>query len=121
MNKIRFGIADDEPLARERIESMLKSRENYELLVQCADGPEAVAALRTHTLDLFFLDVRMPGIDGFEVLDALSGETIPLIVFVTAFDDYALRAFEVSAIDYLLKPFDRARFDSTLRRVEERL
>jgi two-component system LytT family response regulator len=121
MDCIRFGIADDEPLARERIESMLQGRKNYELVVSCADGPEAVAALRNHKLDLFFLDVRMPGLDGFQVLETLSGESVPLVVFVTAFDDYALRAFEVSALDYLLKPFDRSRFDTTLARVEERL
>ena len=121
LDQIRFGIADDEPLARERIESMLSGRKNYEMVVTCADGLEALAALQTHQLDLFFLDVRMPGLDGFQVLEALSSESVPLIVFVTAFDDYAIRAFEVSALDYLLKPFDRERFDTTIARVEERL
>ena len=120
MRKIRTVIADDEPLARERIASMLEPHDNYDIVAQCKDGVEAVAAIRKERLDLVFLDVRMPELDGFQVLEALGGGPGPAIIFVTAFEDYALRAFEVSALDYLLKPFDRARFEKTLARFEER-
>ncbi len=119
MSVIRTAIADDEPLARERIASMLQAHDNYEIVAQCKDGAEAVAAIRKDRLDLVFLDVRMPELDGFQVLEALGGGPTPAIIFVTAFEDYALRAFEVSALDYLLKPFDRARFEKTLARFEE--
>ena len=119
MRKIRAAIADDEPLARERITSMLEAHDNYHIVAQCKDGAEAVAAIRKEHLDLVFLDVRMPELDGFQVLEALGGGPGPAIIFVTAFEDYALRAFEVSALDYLLKPFDRARFEKTLARFEE--
>ncbi|HJP59343.1 MAG TPA: response regulator transcription factor, partial [Gemmatimonadaceae bacterium] len=119
MRNIRTAIADDEPLARERIASMLEPHSNYAIVAQCKDGAEAVAAIRQERLDLVFLDVRMPELDGFQVLDALGSGHIPAIIFVTAFEDYAIRAFEVSALDYLLKPFDRARFEKTLARFEE--
>ncbi|HJQ11468.1 MAG TPA: LytTR family DNA-binding domain-containing protein [Gemmatimonadaceae bacterium] len=119
MSVIRTAIADDEPLARERIASMLEAHDNYEIVAQCKDGAEAVAAIRQNQLHLVFLDVRMPELDGFQVLEALGGGPSPAIIFVTAFEDYALRAFEVSALDYLLKPFDRARFEKTLARFEE--
>jgi two-component system LytT family response regulator len=118
---IRVGIADDEPLARERLVSMLDAHENYEVVAECRDGAEAVAAIRKKNLNVVFLDVRMPELDGFQVLEALGAGPIPVIVFVTAFDDYALRAFDVSALDYLLKPFDRERFEKTLARVEDQL
>ena len=119
MRTVRTAIADDEPLARERIASMLQPHDNYEVVAQCKDGAEAVAAIRKDRLDLVFLDVRMPELDGFQVLDALGGAPVPAIIFVTAFEDYAIRAFEVSALDYLLKPFDRARFEKTLAKFEE--
>jgi len=118
---IRVGIADDEPLARERLVSMLDAHRNYEIVAHCKDGAEAVAAIRRKSLDVVFLDVRMPELDGFQVLEALGSGPLPVIVFVTAFDDYALRAFDVSALDYLLKPFDRERFEKTLARVEAQL
>lgn len=121
MKRTRVGIADDEPLARERIVSMLAPHENYEVVAECNDGAAALAAIRSSNLDLLFLDVRMPELDGFQVLEALGSGPLPVIVFVTAFDDYALRAFDVSALDYLLKPFDRARFEKTLARVETQL
>ena len=120
MTVVRVAVADDEPLARERIVSLLESREGYELVAECKDGAEAVAAIRKEQLDLVFLDVRMPELDGFQVLEALGAGQAPTIIFVTAFEDYALRAFEVSALDYLLKPFDRARFEKTIARFEER-
>jgi two-component system LytT family response regulator len=117
----RVGIADDEPLARERIRSLLDGRPQYEIVVECSDGAEAATALKRHDLDVFFLDVQMPDLDGFQALEAAGATSLPIIVFVTAFHDYAIRAFEVRALDYLLKPFDRARFDQTLVRVEEQL
>ena len=119
MRRIRAGIADDEPLARERITSLLAEKSNYEIVAQAKNGAEAVDAIRNERLDLLFLDVRMPELDGFQVLEALGSGQTPAIIFVTAFEDYALRAFEVSALDYLLKPFDRARFEKTLGRFEE--
>ena len=121
MTVVRVAIADDEPLARERIASMLESRDDYEVVAHCKDGAETVAAIRKERLDLVFLDVRMPELDGFQVLEAVGGGPGPAIIFVTAFEDYALRAFEVSALDYLLKPFDRTRFEKTLARFEEQL
>lgn len=121
MTAFRVGIADDEPLARERIRSLLDGRPEYEIVVECSDGAEAATALRERDLDVFFLDVQMPDLDGFQALEAAEGASLPIIVFVTAFHDYAIRAFEVRALDYLLKPFDRARFDETLLRVKEQL
>jgi two-component system LytT family response regulator len=118
---IKVAIADDEPLARERLRSLLEGRDRYAIVAECVDGAEALAALTEHDIDLLFLDVQMPGLDGFQILDSLSSDRLPMIVFVTAFNDYALRAFDVSALDYLLKPFDRDRFEKTLARVEERI
>jgi two-component system LytT family response regulator len=118
---IRVAIADDEPLARERLSSMLEGRERYAVVAECNDGAEALAALADHDIDLLFLDVQMPGLDGFQILESLDSDSLPIVVFVTAFNDYALRAFDVSALDYLLKPFDRERFEMTLARVEERV
>ena len=121
MTAVRVAIADDEPLARERLRGMLKGREGYMIVAECNDGVEAAAALARHDIDLLFLDVQMPGLDGFQILESADATSLPMIVFVTAFNDYALRAFDVSALDYLLKPFDRDRFEKTLARVEERL
>ena len=121
MKPIRVAIADDEPLARERVRSMLEGRERYTIVAECHDGVETAAALAEHDIDLLFLDVQMPGLDGFQILESAGTTRLPIIVFVTAFNDYALRAFTVSALDYLLKPFDRERFEQTLARVEERL
>lgn len=121
MKAIRVAIADDEPLARERLRSMLEGRERYAIVAECNDGVDALAALNQQDIDLLFLDVQMPGLDGFQILESAGAASLPLIVFVTAFNDYALRAFDASALDYLLKPFDRDRFEKTLTRVEERL
>ena len=121
MRVIRVAIADDEPLARERVRSMLGGHERFSIVADCKDGVETVEALTQHEIDLLFLDVQMPGLDAFQILESLGTAPVPIIVFVTAFDEYALRAFEVSALDYLLKPFDRERFEKTLGRVEERL
>ena len=114
--RLRAVIVDDEPLARERVRELLGEESDVEVVAECADGVEAVAAIRREDPDLVFLDVQMPEMDGFEVLDALDAETLPAVVFVTAYDRYALKAFDVHAVDYLLKPFDRARFRSALDR-----
>lgn len=121
MMKIRALIIDDEPLARERIRSLLEQEEDLELLGECADGPAAVAAINEHRPDLIFLDVQMPGMNGFEVLRNIQKEQMPSVIFITAFDQHALKAFEVHALDYLLKPFKPARFKQTLQRAREHL
>src|SRR5205085_7551637 len=119
--KIRALVVDDEPLARRRLRRLLARDAEVEVIGDCADGYEAVGAINAHTPDLVFLDVRMPELDGFQVLAQLKREQLPLVVFVTAYDDYALQAFEVSAVDYLLKPFDRKRFETALARAKMRL
>lgn len=116
----RVVIVDDEPLAREKLRTLLEGRAGYELVAECGDGAAAVEAIHELEPDLVFLDVEMPGLDGFGVLEALETGREPHVVFVTAYDRYALRAFEVRALDYLLKPFARARFEEALARVEER-
>jgi two-component system LytT family response regulator len=118
---VKVAIADDEPLARERLRAMLEGRDGYRIVAECNDGVQTAEALSRRDIDLLFLDVQMPGLDGFQILEAADAAPLPMIVFVTAFNDYALRAFDVSALDYLLKPFDRDRFEKTLARVEERL
>jgi two-component system LytT family response regulator len=117
--KIRTLIVDDEALARERLRQLLEAEAGIEIIGECADGREAVAAIRDASPDLVFLDVQMPELDGFGVLEALANRPMPLIVFVTAYDKFALRAFEVHAVDYLLKPFDSERFQAALRHAME--
>lgn len=117
MSEIRVLIVDDEPPARERIRGLLAEEKDVVILKECDSGLDAVSAIRELDPDLVFLDVQMPGLDGFGVLEALDGGRLPVIVFVTAYDAYAVRAFEVHALDYLLKPFDRDRFQATLERV----
>jgi len=119
--KIRTLIVDDEPLARERIRHLLHKEPDIEIICECADGRDAVAAIGKYKPDLVFLDVQMPELDGFSVLDQLDRRAMPAIVFVTAYDRFALRAFEVHALDYLLKPFDSGRFKKALGRVRERI
>ena len=118
----RVVIADDEPLARERLETLLERHPDYRVVATCADGDEALATIERDAPDLAFLDISMPGRDGVEVARALlDRDDAPVIVFVTAHDQFALQAFEVSAVDYLVKPVDRERFDQTLARIERRL
>lgn len=112
---IRALIVDDEPLARQRIRSLLRSESDIEVIGECANGQDAVAVVRAQRPDLLFLDVQMPHLDGFGVLESL-GRPLPVVIFITAHDRYALKAFEVHALDYLLKPFDRERFRKTLDR-----
>ncbi|HEV8610012.1 MAG TPA: LytTR family DNA-binding domain-containing protein [Thermoanaerobaculia bacterium] len=117
--KIRALIADDEPLAREWVRSAVVDDPDLEVIGEAGDGFEAAEAIRRLKPDLVFLDVQMPGLDGFGVLEALSPEEIPAVVFVTAFDQYAVRAFETQAVDYLMKPFSRERVEEAVRRVRE--
>ena len=116
MKKIRTLVVDDEPLARERLTSLLSAEQDIEIVGQCRDGEEAVTAIVDHSPDLVFLDVQMPAMNGFEVIDAVGPERMPLVIFVTAYDQHALRAFQVRALDYVLKPFDRERFQEALQR-----
>ena len=112
-------IVDDEPLARERLRTLLADEREVKVVAECANGRQAVKAIQEKKPGLVFLDVQMPGLDGFDVVEEIGGARIPAIVFVTAFDQYALKAFEVHALDYLLKPFDRERFRATLSRARE--
>jgi two-component system, LytTR family, response regulator len=121
VTKIRTLVVDDEMLARERVLSLLQQESDVEVVGQCSDGGEAVAAIDEQAPDLVFLDVQMPGCDGFEVLKQVNPERMPTVIFVTAYDEYALRAFEVHALDYLLKPFGKDRFQQTLRHAREAL
>ena len=113
---IRTLIVDDEPLGRQRIRHLLDREDDIAVIGECANGKEAVAAIDTHTPDLVFLDVQMPVLDGFAVLEAVGAEQMPVVIFVTAYDRYAIQAFDVHALDYLLKPFDRDRFRKALDR-----
>lgn len=113
---IRVVVADDQPMARERLISLLAAEPGVELAGAAASGPEAVACIRQSSPDLVFLDLQMPGMDGFKVIEEVGLDRMPPTVFVTAHDEYAVRAFEVQAIDYLLKPFGRHRFQSALAR-----
>ncbi|MBI5383876.1 MAG: response regulator transcription factor [Verrucomicrobia bacterium] len=119
--KIRTLIVDDEALARERLAGLLRAETEIEIIGQCADGREAVEAIRRDKPDLVFLDVQMPELDGFGVLTELGGEVTPEVVFVTAYDQFAVKAFEIHAVDYVMKPFDRERLQTALRRAVDRL
>ena len=120
-------IADDEPLARERVRSVLKDEPDVEIVAECSDGAQALKETQKRQPDLLFLDVQMPRLNGFEVLEALwQGQTLPpgpmpVVIFTTAHDEHAIRAFEFNALDYLLKPFTEARFKMSLQRARARL
>jgi len=114
--KTKVLIVDDEPLARDRLRNLLAEEPGIEVLAECADGQSAVETIRSRRPDLVFLDVQMPELDGFGVLAALEGGPMPAVVFATAHDRFALRAFDVHAVDYLLKPYDKERFQTALRR-----
>jgi two-component system, LytTR family, response regulator len=119
--KIRSVIVDDEVLSRRGVELRLRNASDFEIVAQCANGREALAAIEQYKPDLVFLDIQMPGMSGFEVLARLPQQSMPLVVFVTAFDQYAIQAFEARAIDYVLKPIDDTRFALALARVREHL
>ena len=119
MATIRTLIVDDEPLARDRLRGFLKAESDIELIGECGSGTEAIAAIRDTAPDLVFLDMQMPGCNGLQVLAELPEARRPAIVFATAHEKFAVDAFDVSAVDYLLKPFDRDRFQQALRRVRD--
>ena len=121
MEKIRTVIVDDEPLARRNIRLLLEKDPEIEIVDECRNGREAVNALKNLIPELVFLDIQMPEMDGFDVLAAVGPEKIQAIIFVTAFDQYALKAFEVHALDYLLKPFDDARFKKALSQAKKQI
>jgi two-component system, LytTR family, response regulator len=118
---IRALIIDDEPLARKSVRRFLKNHPDICVLDECGDGQSAVAAILSHKPDLLFLDVQMPELDGFAVVNRIGVDHMPATIFVTAFDQYALAAFNANALDYLLKPFGKTRFDRALNRARARL
>jgi two-component system LytT family response regulator len=118
---IRALIADDERLAREKLRILLDAEPDIRLVGECGNGRQAVSALRQHRPDLLFLDIHMPDMDGFEVLGAISPDETPAVIFTTAYDRYAVKAFEMHALDYLLKPFDQERLQSALNRTRAEL
>ena len=118
MRVIRTVIVDDEPLAREGVRMMLEEDSEISVVAECANGREALAAISEKEPDLIFLDVQMPEMGGFEVLEAVGAEQAPQVIFVTAYNKYALQAFEAHALDYLLKPFTVERFSEALRRAK---
>lgn len=120
-NQMRVLIVDDEALARRRMRSLLAGVPDIAIVGECETGAQAVTAIRDLQPDLVFLDVQMPELDGFDVIESVGPEKMPPVIFVTAFDDYAVNAFEVGAIDYLLKPVDQFRFSQTLERAKKRI
>ena len=114
-------VVDDEPPARRRILALLAEQPDVRVVGECGNGREAIAAIRELRPDLVFLDVQMPEVNGFDVIDTVGPDAIPVVVFATAYDEFALRAFEAHALDYLLKPFEQERFERTLERVRRQL
>ncbi|HEV7893082.1 MAG TPA: LytTR family DNA-binding domain-containing protein [Pyrinomonadaceae bacterium] len=121
MNKVRTLVVDDEPPARRRVRKFLAEMNDVELIGECADGPEAVGAIREYAPDLVLLDVQMPKMGGFEVIREVGVESVPAVIFVTAYDRFAVQAFEIHALDYLLKPFTRLRLAHALERAKAQM
>ena len=121
MTDIRVLIVDDEPLARARIRSLLAEEPGVRVVGEAANGEDAVSAIEAEKPDLVFLDVQMPEMDGFGVIEAIGADRMPLVIFATAYDEYALQAFDVCALDYVTKPIDRERFADAIRRAKARL
>lgn len=119
--RIKTLVVDDEPLARRNLRVLLEADPEVELVGEASGGAEALALIAEHSPDLVFLDVQMPEMDGFGVLERLEAERLPVVIFVTAFDRYALKAFDFHALDYLLKPFDDSRFEKALARAKQQL
>ena len=121
--KEQFGVlvVDDEPLARQGIRRLLEADPEVEIIGECADGSEAIEAIRDKRPDIVCLDVQMPECDGFQVLEAIDEESMPIVIFITAYDQHAVRAFEVHALDYLLKPFEDERFSEALQRAKSQI
>ena len=118
---IRVLVVDDEPLAREKIRGMAADDPDLHVVAECSNGAEAIEAVRSMRPDLILLDVQMPEVGGFAVLEALKDEWLPPVIFITAYDHYAVRAFEFHALDYLLKPFDRERFQTAIERAKRQI
>ena len=119
--RIRALVIDDEPLARDMIREMLEGHPEAEIIGECGSGREAVETIKALSPDLIFLDIQMPELGGFEILESFNDSKTPYIIFATAYDQYAVRAFEVHALDYLLKPFDRERFETAWQRAKSRM
>jgi two-component system, LytTR family, response regulator len=119
--KIKTLIVDDEPLARERVKRFLRDEADIEIVGECKSGAEAVKTIKQIKPDLVFLDIQMPEKNGFEVVKSLDAKTLPTVIFVTAYDQYALKAFDVHALDYLLKPFNRERLHRAVARAREHI
>ncbi|HEX8267471.1 MAG TPA: LytTR family DNA-binding domain-containing protein [Pyrinomonadaceae bacterium] len=120
-SEIKVLIVDDEFLGRERIRSLLSEHADIKIVGECVNGRETVEAIQNLKPDLVFLDVQMPKIDGFEVVQIIGTENMPVVIFVTAYDEYAIRAFEINAMDYLLKPFDKERFEKAVDRAKREI
>jgi two-component system LytT family response regulator len=118
---MRIVIVDDEPLARMRVRNLLAEENDVEIIAECANGEEAIHAIEESPPDVLILDVQMPEVDGFDVLQAVGVGRVPVVIFVTAYERFALRAFESHALDYLLKPFDDERFEMAIERSRRRL
>lgn len=121
MKKVRTLVVDDEPPARRRVRKFLAEMADVEVIGECADGGEAVEAIREYAPDLLLLDIQMPKVGGFEVIREVGAERVPAVIFVTAYDRFAVQAFEMHALDYLLKPFTRSRFDQALGRAKSQI
>jgi len=118
--KLKTIIVDDEPLALQLLRSKLNKQENIEVIAECKNGREAIKAIHDYSPDLVFLDIQMPGIDGFGVIEKLQADILPLIIFATAYEQYALEAFDVNAVDYILKPIDEEYIQRAVSRAVER-
>jgi two-component system, LytTR family, response regulator len=118
---LRIVIADDEPLARERLKLLLAPDPDVEIVAECRNGVQAVTALKTSPIDLLFLDIQMPGKDGFDVMEEIGLPNMPMTVFVTAHNEYAVDAFKLQVLDYLVKPIEQKRFAETLTRVKKKI
>jgi two-component system, LytTR family, response regulator len=118
---IRVLIVDDEPLARQRLRDLLEEEPDFEVLAESGDGEDAIEKILDLRPDAVFLDIQMPEMSGFDVLEAIALEAMPIVVFVTAYDEYALRAFDAHALDYLMKPFHRSRFERSLERIRRQV
>lgn len=121
MDKLRLLIADDEPLIRRGLRTALANQPAVEIIAECENGAEAIREVLSKQPDLVLLDVQMPDCDGLEVLRQVGVERMPPVIFVTAYDEYAVQAFELNAVDYLLKPFDEARLSASIQRARDRL
>ena len=118
---VRVLIADDEPLARRRSARLLRERDDVEILAQCSGGSEAIAAIREQSPDLVLLDIQMPDVDGFGVITEVGLEKMPQVIFVTAYDQHAIKAFEINAVDYIVKPYTSERFHEAVDRAIARI